>query len=523
MVHGRWLRPAVTGALLAALALPAQGFAQIVFSRTTNGDSNLWVMNDNGNNPHSLIADNQYQGITGASQPNLRPGTTDLAFQANGALPAGSVSANGCGINCTGIYTLIGGTIRRISPAVEPCTGSGPGSTCSTEIDNTPTLTGDGRVLYTHTGSLTGTACYGYYCGVYGDEANVDLVQSDLGGDTPTAWPTANVSGEYQPAVDGGHAIADPGADLIAYEGLEDFNCTTPDECTPLTIDDATGKSPYNIAVAQGMGDLTPLAWYPSGGFILSLLTDNFGTGDPRPGLWVWKNTPYTPTGGGSIDETGWWVLNQAADTGGGFPSGELGYDGALETDGTVLFTSGGDIYSLPPSCWDGSSTNSGAAKCTMAQATRLTSSGQDSDPTWTSATTPITVNTAPPPKPATSKLGKVSHSGTTVSAALKCSTGSGHCTDVIGLTTYEILRGSKVIAVAASKTKRKSVILGSKTVTIAAGKSETISVGLGGAGKGLLKRFHKLPLLVVVLQGQKLVGSAKVTLVAPKPKKKKH
>jgi hypothetical protein len=49
------------------------------------------------------------------------------------------------------------------------------------------------------------------------------------------------------------------------------------------------------------------------------------------------------------------------------------------------------------------------------------------------------------------------------------------------------------------------------------AGRSHTVSISLNGAGKSLLKKFHHLPLLLVVLQGKTTVGSDKVTLVAPK------
>jgi hypothetical protein len=51
------------------------------------------------------------------------------------------------------------------------------------------------------------------------------------------------------------------------------------------------------------------------------------------------------------------------------------------------------------------------------------------------------------------------------------------------------------------------------------AGRSQSVSVSLNGAGKSLLKKFHRLPLLLVVLQGKTTVGSEKVTLVAPKHK----
>jgi hypothetical protein len=77
------------------------------------------------------------------------------------------------------------------------------------------------------------------------------------------------------------------------------------------------------------------------------------------------------------------------------------------------------------------------------------------------------------------------------------------------------------VVAVAARKTAHKTrhkvAVLGSKAVAVAAGRSQTASVSLNGVGKRLLKKFHHLPLLLVVRQGKSTVGSDKVTLVASK------
>ena len=143
-----------------------------------------------------------------------------------------------------------------------------------------------------------------------------------------------------------------------------------------------------------------------------------------------------------------------------------------------------------------------------------LTTDGEDNFPTWTSSTSTIGVssNTGPPPGKAASTLGKVGVSGTSVSVSLKCSAGSGDCADTIALGTDETVRGSKVIAVAASKTKHKVVIVGAGRVTLGAGRSKTVKVSLDGAGRKLLKKFHKLPVLVIAAQGSRTFGSHKVT-----------
>ena len=66
-----------------------------------------------------------------------------------------------------------------------------------------------------------------------------------------------------------------------------------------------------------------------------------------------------------------------------------------------------------------------------------------------------------------TTTLGTLTHSGTTISVAIRCSAGTGSCDDTVRLTTRETLRGSKVVAVAAHKTKHRVATLGSKAVSL--------------------------------------------------------
>ena len=517
-----------------ALALPGSSLAgQIVYAHRTGATSSLWVMTDAGNDPHSLIGDDTVDGIGNPTQPDLRAGTIALAFQGTGALPGG---ASGCGINCFGIYSLITGQIRRVSPAVAACSSA---NECGVESDSDPSLMANGQVVYDHVGSYTGGACDAYYCGPYGDDPSVFLQQSDLGGGTPTEWQTPSAitnEDQFQPTSPDA-PFADPGdSNLIAYAGLEDYNCAALDvsSCDPLTLDESDGSGAYNVTDADcnfGSGgcsssvDLTILGWSPSGKYILV----SFGADSRTPGVWIFKNQPYSTSGGvGSSDApiygTGWWVWRPET----GFT---VGQGGAITSDtpgqGQVIFTYGGDIVSIAGICWAGAPTITtgkpvpDTVSPTCTQGTELTADGHDDYPTWTSSNNTISIaSVPPPPTPPTSKLGRVTHSRSSVSVKIGCIGSSGRCADILGLATYETLRGSKVIAVAAAKTAHKTEIVAVKSLSIAAGKSATIKLSLDSAGRRLLSEFHKLPMLLVVVQGAKTVGAKPVTLTLPRSKR---
>jgi hypothetical protein len=510
---------------LSMLALPARSLAgQIVFQHgvQTSGSS-LWVMNDDGTDQRALITNQG--GIANPAEPNLFPDSTNLAFSASAPGLAGFSGAESCGYNCIGIYSVIGGTLRRVSPAVVSCEADT--ADCATQIDQFPSLTADGRVVYEHEGGLVGQICSYYECGVYGGLSSVFLVQSDEGADTPTNWATSNgdgTGGQYQATYPLDAPSADPGnADLVAYPGLEDYDCTAPDGCDPLSVDEQNGTGAYNITDAScscgSESVVSVLGWSPNGQYILV----DYGPGSLAPGLWIFENQPNAYSGGsgtasGAIYGTGWWVAEPGN-------SDTLGGGGAITSNtpgqGQVIFTFDGDIVSVAGSCWGGTPTITNGQTLTKTiyptctSINELTTDGQDNFPTWTSATAMIGIppNKVPPPGgKATSTLGKVGVSGTSVSVSLKCSAGSGDCADTLGLGTDETLRGSKVVAVAASKTRHKVLIVGAGRVTLAAGRSETVKLSLDGAGRKLLKKFHKLPVLVIAVQGSRTFGSHKVT-----------
>lgn len=187
-----------------------------------------------------------------------------------------------------------------------------------------------------------------------------------------------------QPAEQGGVASV-PAADpanpgLILYAGLQDFTCKEPSKCHPLVVDNASGSSYIVSDDDNEQGDYT---WSPNGEYVADI---EAGT---EPGIWVYKNAKETAEA--------WYVMETPPKTasGGGFTGGL-----AVTNSGSLIFSSGNDIYSLPnKGCWGASvKPTPGKPTCTLGEAQQLTTSAMDIDPTWTESTQPIVVN---PPAPA--------------------------------------------------------------------------------------------------------------------------
>jgi len=390
-MRGSLIRASLLAMIATAALAPAVASAgQIVFVRQAGGSSsetNLWVMNDDGSNQRMLLAQNQNSdGVSSLNQPNLLPTGVNLAFQGAGEAPGG-----GCGVNCVGAYTLVGGVITRVSAAVVPCHTYVNGFCGLSDIDNGPTLTDDGRVLYLHTGAGVGVEC-GYFCGIYAATGNSYIVQPVLGG-SPSQWPWPT-NGTEEPAETGGYAaspVADPAnPELILFPGLEDIGCGAPDTCHPLVVDNSSGQS---YIVSDDDARQGAYAWSPSGEYIADI------EGGTEPGIWVYKKAK--EPGPDQLGQA--WYAMQGEQSANG-----LGYSMSVTNAGNIIFSSGGDIYSLPPTCWGPppahEATEPEKPNCTIANATKLTTGGADSDATWTESTQPIIVN-APPasaPGPAT-------------------------------------------------------------------------------------------------------------------------
>jgi hypothetical protein len=139
------------------------------------------------------------------------------------------------------------------------------------------------------------------------------------------------------------------------------------------------------------------------------------------------------------------------------------------------------------------------------------------------------TLTTQSPPPPVVPGRASVKHakvSGTTVAVPIACK-GDTSCTVSLKLTVTETLRGHRVIAVSARKTKvtHKTLVLGTKSATIRAGRSQTVHISLNRTGRKLLAARHKLTAKLTVTQRiagrNRTVATKKVTFKAPKHQRK--
>jgi hypothetical protein len=145
-------------------------------------------------------------------------------------------------------------------------------------------------------------------------------------------------------------------------------------------------------------------------------------------------------------------------------------------------------------------------------------------------ASSSITVNYTPPPKPAVaSAVGFVSGARGKATFTLACNGAAGtSCAVQATLTTVEHKRkGHLVGVVAKAKTTSVKVAVGSASLTIAAGHHVTITITINAVGRKLLTRFGKLPVHLSVSStslGVKTTVIAQNLIVKPPPKpKKKH
>ncbi len=91
-------------------------------------------------------------------------------------------------------------------------------------------------------------------------------------------------------------------------------------------------------------------------------------------------------------------------------------------------------------------------------------------------------------------QVGSPRVSGGTVSVPLTCSPqAAGSCTITLRLTVVETLRGGRVIAVAARRTRRLTVTVGASTVHLPPGQRRTATVALNATGRRLLARVRRM------------------------------
>ena len=469
-------------------ALPVGAVAEIVYThgQTAPPSTGTWVpstlvaMSDTGASPQTLVTPAQAPSTQQAvCCSSLSPNSSTALFEGFDYQFSGN-AAGGFGDYYEGIYELSGGTATRLSPT----SAAAPGQS---SYDAPAVLTANGQVIFQHQTTL--------YAGSppSADGQNWSMDEGSLGGGAANPWlwvgdngvnayPGANPS--FPPSTFASDP-ADPS--LVAYS--LNGQLYTDDQGNTDAVDVAAQPSAY----ANG-----GLAWSPDGTELVDVdNTSASSVGTPgadgySPGLWIF-----------SASASGAHHLLIASPG-----AGDLFSSPVFVGQNEIAFTEDNNIWEVSASC--NACSFPGSAK-------QLTTDGassvQDYDPSWTSRTITAIGGTGGTLR---STLGKPSHSGTTVSIAIKCSSGTGSCDDAVGLATEETLRGSKVVAVAARKTTHKDVVLGSKAVAVAQGSSKTVSVSLNRAGKNLLKKFHRLPVLLIVLEGTTTVGTDKVTLVGP-------
>ncbi len=138
---------ALAGFALPALVSAAPAAAgQIVYDQ----NSQIVAAGDDGSSPHVLVSLAQSGGMQGLADPDVSPNGSTLVFdgtwsQADSeATSWAPVAPGACGLWCSGVYQLAGGTLTRLSNAPASC--HAVGFPCAT-FEANPTIGPGGNVL----------------------------------------------------------------------------------------------------------------------------------------------------------------------------------------------------------------------------------------------------------------------------------------------------------------------------------------------------------------------------------------
>jgi hypothetical protein len=368
-------------ATLSVLALaPAASAGQIVWST----DNAIWAMNDDGSNPHQLVA---------ASAPALRSllpagtltepdvfqggGTSVLFLGVTSHFASASLPA-ACGADCSGTFELSGGRLRELGPKAGPASGAA-------YYESQPRVTADGQEIFDSTlttGILTDSP---------GAVATA-LVERPLAlNATVTQWSDTDSATEpaagFDPAPDPAQATTAAwveeqgcGFSFPNAQGVAQPSCqyavhlgSASETAAPIVIYDnefvsANGRGPSSLSLSSDGSTL--------------LLVDPYA---PNTGIFT---TPVTGTPGSKpvtevlAQPTGW-TFGQAR-----FAGARIVFDAHQQVGGRTT----GDIYTIPATCGS-------TSVCTFpASATDLTHDplADSADPAWTSATAPLAALSAP-------------------------------------------------------------------------------------------------------------------------------
>jgi len=142
-----------------------------------------------------------------------------------------------------------------------------------------------------------------------------------------------------------------------------------------------------------------------------------------------------------------------------------------------------------------------------------------------------VTIAPPPPPKPGVASLGRVTVKGTTATVRIFCK-GATSCHVSLRLSVHETLRGRRIVAVSAARTrgakrKHRFVVVGSKSATVRAGKTAKLKVSLNRTGRALLAARHHLTTTLRVSQRRNgktvVVAHRKVTFTSRHKRKRHH
>ena len=340
-----WLAACASIAVSLALA-PSALAGQILWAHGSAGS--IWAMNDDGSNPHELIDVSAAPGMASLWAPAVDPNGTTVLFYGS-TLAFGDGSGN-YGNFSDGVYAWSEGSANRLSPAPSLCALCG-------QTDISPQPIGNGQFVYLH-GQSQGIAFF--------DLVGVNALET--GGENGTGGGTAIPSscdgiGYDFPVVSGPETVASNPAKVgeFAYSG-----CVAPGtrsgDYDAVWLQAAGAPASSAVELITTAVRIEGLAWSADG----SVLAFDDGSHV----YWV------------NADGSAWGTALVA-------PTGNfLGGDVTFLGNGSIVFGYEKNLYEIPASCGH-------PTTCTLADATALTTSGEDFDATWTPATS---IPTSPPP-----------------------------------------------------------------------------------------------------------------------------
>lgn len=327
---------AVAIAAFAALFATAPASAdQLIVSR----DGAIVTMNRDGTQVQPLVSPGELPLVESLTRPHVLPGGGAVVF--NGLTndfrqspPFGTSCCDHFGDNQLGVYKWEAGQTTRLSGPSGPC--SGPAQPYCTTRDLDPELFGNGRYiaqLWVFSGTGSNYRGHG------------ELFTEALDGSDHQGYPTI-CSGISEFPGDASPSPVDPGK--VVYTGCRQ-------DGTPLLVFDFPGSSDFAFGDDERFVDPS---WRPDGQVVVGA---ERGT---DPGLWLYE--PHaSPT-------TARWLLHTG--------STEVASPRFMGSD-EIVFSAGGDLYTIPASC------GAGGTPCTFpADATQITSGpADDSEVAWTS------------------------------------------------------------------------------------------------------------------------------------------